>query len=186
MNSITESLEYNPIIAAVPHENLFEDAIASPVEVVFLLSGSILMLQDQVNLLKNQKKKVFVHIDLIDGLGKDLTAIDYIYQKVHPDGILSTRSHLLKYGKEQGLITIQRLFLIDSLSFESGIRMVKNYEPDFIEIMPGIIPRAISELKEKINQPIIAGGMITHKEDIIAALKAGALAVSTSKSALWE
>ena len=52
--------------------------------------------------------------------------------------------------------------------------------------MPGIIPRAISELKEKIAPPIIAGGMITQKSDVIQALKAGAIAVSTSKRELWS
>ena len=76
--------------------------------------------------------------------------------------------------------------MIDSLSFESGIKMVDNYKPDFVEVMPGIIPRAISELKEKIAPPIIAGGMITQKSDVIQALKAGAIAVSTSKRELWS
>ena len=42
---------------------------------------------------------------------------------------MSTRSNLLRHGKEVGLITVQRIFVIDSLSFESGIKMIENYKP---------------------------------------------------------
>jgi len=186
MESILECLEANPIIAALPHTELLQQALRSSVNVVFLLSGSILTLQDIVNELKNREKKVFVHVDLIDGLGKDLAAVDYLKYKIQAEGILSTKNNLLKYGKEIGLITVQRLFLVDSRSFESGIKMVQSYDPDFVEVMPGIVPKAIADLKHKIPQPVIAGGMITSKHDIIQALGAGAVAVSTSKAELWE
>jgi len=186
MKSIVECLEANPIIAALPHIELLQQALYSSVSVVFLLSGSILTLQDIVNELKDRGKKVFVHIDLIDGLGKDLAAVEYLRYKIQADGILSTRNNLLKYGKEIGLVTVQRLFLVDSRSFESGIKMVQSYDPDFVEVMPGIVPKAIADLKQKIPQPVIAGGMITSKQDIIQALGAGAIAVSTSKVELWE
>ena len=187
VNDITDLLDKSPIIAALPHtdtEHLI-DEIPSPIGVVFMLSGNIINIDLKVRELKSAGKKVFIHIDLIDGLGRDSAAIDYMHQIVKPDGIISTRNNLLKYGKDIGLITVQRLFLIDSRSFHSGINIIKNYEPDFVEVMPGIIPRAIKDLKEKIHQPIIAGGMLSCKNDIIAALKAGAIAVSTSDRALW-
>jgi len=186
MKSVIECLEYNPIIAALPHIELPDSVEQLPIEVFFLLSGNILEIEDRVKRLKDIGKKVFVHLDLIEGLGKDLAAVEYVEKKIRPDGILSTRSNLLKHGKDIGLVTVQRIFLIDSLSFESGIKIVKSYEPDFVEIMPGIAPRAISDLKKEIKQPIIAGGMITDKSDVIQALKAGALAVSTSKKTLWN
>lgn len=186
MEAILERLEVNPIIAALPHMDRFEEVLSSPAEVVFILSGKILEISEKVRMLKEKDKKVFVHIDLIDGLGKDLSAVDYIQQVVKPEGIISTRNNLIRYGKEIGLVTVQRLFLVDSLAFESGIKMIESHGPDFVEVMPGIIPRAIVELKKKIRQPIIAGGMISDKEDIIQALKAGAIAVSTSKKELWE
>jgi glycerol uptake operon antiterminator len=186
MKSVVESLEINPIIAALPHIEMPDILLSAPIEVVFILSGNILEIRERVGILKDNGKKVFVHADLIEGLGRDLPAVDFIQKEVKPDGILSTRSNLLKHAKNIGLVTVQRLFLVDSLSFESGIKMVKSYEPDFVEVMPGIIPRAIGELRSNIRQPIIAGGMITHKDDIIQAIKAGGLAVSTSKSSLWE
>jgi glycerol uptake operon antiterminator len=186
MNRIVKSLEINPVIAALPHIEVLENAALSTVEVVFVLSDNIITIEEHVSRLKYWGKKVFVHVDLIDGLGKDLMSIDYVHQRVKPHGIVSTRSNLLKYGKELGLVTVQRLFLVDSLSFESGIKMVKSYQPDFVEVLPGIIPRVIRNLGTKIHQPIIAGGMILTKMDIINALNAGAIAVSTSKESLWE
>lgn len=52
-----------------------------------------------------------------------------------------------------------------------------------VEIMPGIMPEIIERLKIEIKIPIIAGGLISDKKDIIAALSAGADAVSTTKTA---
>jgi glycerol uptake operon antiterminator len=34
--------------------------------------------------------------------------------------------------------------------------------------------------------PVIAGGLIESKEDVIEILNAGALAISTGKKVLWE
>lgn len=186
IKSIVNCLDNSPIIAAIPNDSIGEDDIPSSVEVVFILSSNILTIEDRVNALKKSGRKVFVHMDLIDGLGKDLVSVKYVNERIKPHGIISTRNNLLRYGKEVGLITVQRLFLIDSMSFVSGINMIKNYEPDFVEVMPGLIPRAIDELKRRISQPIIAGGMVTQKSDIIQVLKAGAIAVSTSNMGLWD
>jgi len=183
---IIDYLENNPIVATLHNNDSLAEAISSPVKVIFLLSGNILHIGDMVNHLKCNDKKVFIHIDLIDGLGRDFASVDYIKQRIKPHGILSTRSNLLRHGKEIGLITIQRLFLLDSRALNSGVDIIKSYHPDFVEVLPGIIPRGIEELKKRVHQPIIAGGMITLKDDVIQALKAGALAVSTSKKELWQ
>lgn len=183
--SVFACLEKQPIIAALHSKEFIAEAIASPVQVVFMLTGNILHIADDVNYLKEMGKKVFIHVDLIEGLGKDASAVDYIKHIIKAHGILSTRSSLLKHGKEIGLITVQRLFLLDSRALSSGIEIIKSNNPDFVEVMPGIIPRGIEELKKRVPQPIIAGGMITMKDDCIKALQAGALAVSTSKKELW-
>mgnify|MGYP002519961619 CR=1 FL=1 len=44
----------------------------------------------------------------------------------------------------------------------------------------------ISRLKERVNVPIIAGGLIETKIEIDEALKAGAYAISTSNVGLWK
>jgi glycerol uptake operon antiterminator len=92
---------------------------------------------------------------------------------------------LTQKARNLGLITIQRLFMLDSLSIQTGIKMVNVNRPDLIEIMPAILPKVILRVKQESTIPIIAGGMVETKEEIIELLKVGATAVSTSKSALW-
>lgn len=50
-----------------------------------------------------------------------------------------------------------------------------------IEIMPGTLDKVIKKLKNEINIPIIAGGLIETQEEIKASLESGASAVSTGK-----
>jgi glycerol uptake operon antiterminator len=52
--------------------------------------------------------------------------------------------------------------------------------------MPGIASKIIGRLKDRINVPVIAGGLISTKDDIIDSLSEGAVAVSTSCKDLWN
>ena len=58
-------------------------------------------------------------------------------------------------------------------------------KPDYVEILPGVIPRVIAELAHGMNTPLIAGGLIKTKEEVVAALGAGAVAVSTTAESVW-
>jgi len=178
-------MEENPIIAAVRDINDIMFAVHSPVTTIFILGGDILSIDEMVSSVLNSGKIVFIHIDLVEGIGKDAAGIKYLARYIKPHGLISTRNHLLKLAAEEGLVTIQRMFLVDSTSFQSGIKMIHASQPDLVEVMPGLVPKAIQSLRNEIHQPVIAGGMITCKEDIIHALQGGALAVSTSNKKLW-
>ena len=102
------------------------------------------------------------------------------------DGIITTKNHLVYYAKEQGLLTVQRFFIIDTASFSTAKESVSNTKPDYAELLPGVIPKIIKEFIETTDIPVIAGGLISDKQDIINALSAGAEAVSTAKKELWE
>lgn len=64
--------------------------------------------------------------------------------------------------------------------------MIENSKPTFVEVLPGVIPKAIYKLSQNTQIPIIAGGMIESKEEVIEALGAGAVAISTSNSNLFS
>lgn len=52
--------------------------------------------------------------------------------------------------------------------------------------MPGILPKVIKRINEEFsNLPIICGGLIDEKDEIIKVLSSGAMAVSTSKFEIW-
>ncbi len=181
-----EKTEKNPIIAGVREIGNLDAALQSECEIVFLLCGSIFNLKELTAKIKAKGKLVFIHVDLVDGFSKDATALKYISEEIKPDGIISTKNSQLKVAKSLGLLTVQRIFIIDSLSIDTAIKASQMIEPDAIEIMPGIMPRITKQLSTSLEVPVIVGGLISQTEEIDNALKSGALGVSTSNIKLWE
>lgn len=174
------------MVAAIRREEDAETAVRSPVSTVFILNADIFNLGALVGKIRAGGKNVLVHIDFVEGLGRDQRAIDYIARVARPDGIISTKSQHIRYAKEIGLFTIQRFFLIDSLSYHTTLRSIQQLRPDMVELMPAVMPGVIGRIARQIEVPVIAGGLIETKKDIIEILKAGAVGVSAGKRELWE
>jgi len=186
MKKMSELLEISPIVAAVKDENGLNDACKSDCNVIFMLFGSVIDIGRYVDLIIDSGKVPIVHIDLVSGLtGKEI-AVDFISKNTKAAGIISTKPALIRRAKELGLLGIQRSFIIDSIALSNLKKQIEQYDPDAIEILPGIMPRIITEIKNDTNIPIIAGGLIRDKKDIMAALEAGADAISTTSSLLWD
>ena len=186
MKQLANALSLHPVIAAARTEDAVVRAAESPVAAVFLLGGSIANLKSMVKRVHDGGKYAFLHIDLAEGLGRDDAAVEWCVRELNVDGLISTRPQLIRKASEMGIITIQRLFLMDSSSFAHGQRLLKNTPPDMAEVLPGIAPKAVRQLCAALNKPVIAGGMITERREILEALDAGALAVSVSDERLWR
>jgi len=182
MKKIYEYLEDNPIISAVK-DKYFNEALESPSNVIFLLGTSILKIEDRIKKAHKANKLLFLHIDLADGIGKDKIGIEYL-ANLGIDGIISTRTNLIKSAKDNGLYTVQRFFALDSQGVDSIGDMLGTSSPDIIEIMPGVIGKIIEKFA-KSDTPVIAGGLIESKSEVTTALNLGAIAVSTGKKELW-
>jgi glycerol uptake operon antiterminator len=182
---ILDAIKDFPIIAAVRDVKDLNAALSSNAQVIFLLTGDIMNISEIVQEVKKYGKIVFVHFDLIEGLGKDNKALEYLAEKVKPHGIISTRNNILIHTKQFNFFSIQRLFLLDSQALKTGLTTAKQIEPDSIEILPGIMPSVIKEISLEVRKPLIAGGLVRTKEEVINALKSGAIAVSTSEKSLW-
>lgn len=185
-SKLISGLHENPIIAAINNMDAMEEALQSSVNIIFLLTGDIFTLRETVEKIREAKKLVFIHVDLMEGFSKDATGVKYIIDTIQPDGIITTKSHHIKIAKEKGLIAIQRLFLLDSLNLDSGIKAVKSCRPDAIEILPGVMPKITQRIVKETQRPVITGGLIMDKSDVIDALQAGAIGISTSKREIWE
>lgn len=181
-----EALERNPVIAAVFSAADLDEAIGSPCEVIFLLSGSICELEEVIHKAHNNGKKLYIHIDLLEGVANDRSGIQFIKKNFAPDGIITTKSAVARHAKEQGLFVIQRFFLLDSKSFETAYKTVKQCEVDAIEILPGILPEIIRQISKCAKMPVIAGGLIRSKKDAVDSLATGAMGVSTSCKKIWD
>lgn len=186
MVQTAELLAESPIIAAAKEEGGLRQALDSDCRVVFLLFGTILNIGNLVEQVHARGKVCFVHINLIEGLSNREIAVDALVRFGRPDGIISTRTSQLRRTQQLGLLTIQRVFLLDSMSLQSILSARDTYQPDFIEVFPGVIPSVIGEITAKTSAPIIAGGLIRSKQDVIQALQAGAVAVSTSCRTVWR
>ena len=176
---LVESLEAGPVIAAVRDEN-FEEAINSSCEVIFYLKANLLTIKEKIESATKNNKIIFVHIDLAEGIGRDKTGIE-ILASLGIAGMISTRNPLISAATEKGLLTVQRFFALDS----QGVDAIKESPADFIEIMPGVIPKIIKKFSSG-SLPVIAGGLIETKAEIFTALQNGALAVSSGKKEMWE
>lgn len=183
---LREILIENPVIAAIRDENDLEKVLSSKASVVFVLYGDILNISKISSRLKEKNKMVFIHVDLIEGLRADAAGIKYIKKNANPQGIISTKSSNIKHGNQMGLYTIQRLFIIDSLSMKTGIKNIHENKPNAVEVMPGIASKIISVIEKETNGCIIAGGLIKNKKDVIESLGAGAVAISTTATELWD
>ena len=175
-----------PIIAAVKDEKELKESLMTDCKVIFILFGNICNISDIVEKIKNKDKLAIIHADLVQGLSAKTEAIDYLKLNTKADGIISTKGNLVKYAVEIGLIGILRNFIIDSMAMENVNKQVSLANPDMVEIMPGIMPEIIEKIKSELKLPLIAGGLISEKKDVIAALASGADAVSTTKIGLWK
>ncbi|MFB9759506.1 glycerol-3-phosphate responsive antiterminator [Ectobacillus funiculus] len=174
------------ILPAVRHIKDLEKLLHSTYEYLVILDIHIAQLNSIMSLTRKHKKKVFLHIDLIHGLQNDAYATEYVCQEFEPYGILSTKTNVILKAKQKGVVTIQRIFLIDSSSLAKSYVLLQKTTPDYIEVLPGALTQVITEIHEKTGIPIIAGGFIRTVADIERALQAGAAAITTSNTDLWK
>lgn len=179
-------LRRSPIIVAVRDPKDLPLALTSPHPVIFLLAADIANVVELIRTVKTADKEVFVHFDLVSGLGKDHHALQWLAAAAQPTGVITTRGPLVTQARALGLVTIQRTFMVDSQSVQITVEQVRKVAPDYLEAMPGVAPEGIRTLVAQTNCPVIAGGLVKTVTQVKAALTAGAIAISTSSTKLWE
>lgn len=164
----------------------FERFLESSYEIGVFLDLHISQLKNVSLMAKQRNKKMIFHVDLIQGIKSDEYATEFICQEFNPYGLISTKSSVILKAKQKGVVAIQRIFLIDSHALEKSYKLVKKTQPDYIEVLPGAMPWMIKEVKEHLQTPILAGGLIRNSNEVLNALEAGATSITTSKTELWK
>ena len=180
-----EALENSPIIAAIKDEEGLKKCKTSESKVIFILYGDICSIGDIVSEVKASGKIAMVHIDLVAGLSAKEIAVDFIKKYTEADGVISTKPTIIHRAKELGMLTVLRVFLIDSMAYENLKTQVTAAKPDVVEVLPGMMPKVIGNICKDLPVPVIAGGMIREKEDVMALLKAGVTSVSSTNLEIW-
>ena len=174
----------NKVIATVTCEETFSCALNADVEIIFDISSNIMTISDRVERAHSVGKRYFLHIDLAEGIGKDKYGLLFV-KRLGVDGIISTKTMMIKTANEVGLSTVQRFFMVDTQSIETTGKALVASKAEMIEILPGNVSKVIARLRALTDVPIIAGGLIETVEEIQEAIKNGAAAISTGKSGLW-
>lgn len=175
-----------PVAAAVKSNEDMQVALNSDVVLLFMLKGDAFQLAPYVAQAHQKGKGLVVHVDLVSGVGKDRAGIQYLHQ-IGVDAIITSRSQLVSAAHAEGLITIQRLLLLDDSALESGVRTIARAMPDIVEVLPGIIfPEIAATLQQLLPGPFIAGGFIRTAADVARIRAAGGILSSSSTYALWR
>lgn len=182
-----EMLRTRPVIAGLRQSASIDTAIRSGVGVLFILGEDIFALKDSVAKVHAEGRLILAHVDLIKGIGRDEAGVRFLARDLGVDGILTTRANLIGPAKREGLIAVQRLFILDSESLEAGLPTVLRAAPDAVEVLPGVIlPLIASRLKASGLPPLIAGGLIRTPRQVEEILQAGAVGISTGEEGLWS
>ncbi|OMP68675.1 glycerol-3-phosphate responsive antiterminator [Domibacillus epiphyticus] len=174
------------ILPAIRSMKDFEKMLSMNYEYGVFLDLHIGMVKSVMDLARQNEKNMFVHLDLISGLAGDEHGVEFIARYAKPFGIISTKGSALVKAKQKGLIATQRAFILDSNALSRSVKLAGKANPDFIEVLPGVAPKIIEAIRRETGKPIFAGGLIETKEEVTAALEAGASAVTTSDVALWK
>ncbi|MDO7906386.1 glycerol-3-phosphate responsive antiterminator [Paenibacillus sp. JX-17] len=174
------------ILPAAKNMKQFERLLDSTYTYGIFLDTHVAQLRSIYELARGRNKQMFLHADLVQGLKNDEYAAEYLCQEIRPYGLISTRAGVIQRARQKGIIAIQRMFLLDTIAMEKSYALIEKTRPDYIEVLPGVIPHMIEEVYARTGIPVLAGGLIRTSADVEAALNAGAAAVTTSNKELFR
>ena len=185
IEKLLQQLERNPVVPAVRSEGeALEKALSGDHPAILVLGGDVFELSDRIGA-RERRPPVIVNVDLVGGIAGDVTGIRFLSQ--HVEGIISTNRRVIELGNTTDLITIQRLFALDGMAMERGLKLTKRTKPKCLEILPGLAyPRMATSYPELLEHPVLAGGFIRSSEELSSILDAGAVGASTSHQELWK
>lgn len=180
-------LEMQKVLPVISDWKTFEKFLKkSDITWCVLMDFHINFMQDLIDQLHALGKKAIVHMDLVKGLQNDQFGTQYMCQKLHVDGIISTKPKAIEAAKQNHCVSILRVFMIDSRSLRRGGQLAETLQPDFVEVLPSVIPDAVERMHACCKIPVIGGGLIHNQYDIDQCIRQGMVAVTTSSLTLCE
>ena len=174
------------LILAVSSVKEFEKFLTMELDYCVLIDFHIGLLHALIAQAHERQKKVLLHMDLLHGLANDEAGCEYVCQYLRADGVISTRPKVVQKAMEKKCLGVLRLFLIDSKSLNKGIRLCRECQPDFVEVLPAIAPAILPRIKEETGQKLMSGGLLSSVAEIESCFACGAEAVTISSRKLVE
>jgi glycerol uptake operon antiterminator len=180
------ALKVNPVIPAVrERDGDLERALAGDHAAIFVLGGDVFRMLERVRRRPYRRPFICVNVDMVGGVASDPSGIRFLAREV--DGVISTHRYVVEIARSNGALAIQRLFAIDTSAVERGLKVLRQADPDAVEILPGLaFPEIVESYRAALNKPVLAGGLIKDRHTAAIILEAGAVGVSTSDHRLWK
>lgn len=178
-------LAASPCCAALVGEEHLERALASRAPIIFVLRGNGLRLGPTIERIHAAGKLGAVHLDLVDGIAADARGVAWIARS-GADAIITSHGRLMPVIREEGRLAIHRVLLSRRSYLDTALSAAARARPDILEVLPGVLLPAITQLLPRLGIPLLAGGFIRSVEDVRGAMAAGAVGVTTSAADLWD
>ncbi|HVI49721.1 MAG TPA: glycerol-3-phosphate responsive antiterminator [Candidatus Sulfotelmatobacter sp.] len=185
-HSLRPLLQDCGIIPAVRKPELLDRALEAHGKIIYLLCGEPESIGDLMQRIADAGKLPIVNVDLLSGLTRDVTALNFLAKR-GARGIISTHGEPLRHAQAMGLFAIQRTFLLDSGAIENICHQLKNSSVDALEVLPAVaVPKLVDRLKSvSADMPLVGGGLISSLREAQDLLGQGLVAVSASDPHLW-
>ena len=177
-------LAASPCCAAITAASRLDEALDTPVQIVFILRADGLALGPVLRRVHDTGRLVAVHLDLVDGVRPDRAGVEWLARS-GADAIISSQGQLMAAIRRTGAVAIHRLLLIRRSLVAGAFAAAAKSDADIVEVLPGVILPEIQSLVPPLHVPLLAGGFIRTEADARAVLAAGAVGVTTSSANLW-
>jgi glycerol uptake operon antiterminator len=183
---VSSVLNRSRIIPAIRGPEYINAAIASPSAIVWLLYGTPLTLPEIVRQVRSAGKLPIANLDLLTGFAHDADGIALLAAE-GVAGVVSTRQSVLRAARAQGIIAVQRTFVVDSIAVGNITRALQHFLPDAVELLPAAAaPLCVSALHAaQPTLPVIATGLVTSMRQVDDLIRCGVSSVATSDISLW-
>lgn len=174
------------IIPSVRDLRNLDKAIQAPEEFLLLTGVHIGNLKEMVAYCHKNGKKVIVNHELVGGLSSEKYAFELLKKMYKVDMVMGASAKNLAAIRKEGLTTVRRISLIDSLALDQTLASLQNTKSDIIELRPWYFAiEFLPKFKELYPCPYIAAGFISDKEAIVRIKQAGFKGIATSDPKLW-
>lgn len=180
-----EELRAHPVIAVLYGPDSIPNFLRADARVCLLANIELRRVPGIVRALRENRRQVILNLDTIAGLAQDRAGVAFL-KDVGVGAVVTTRGSLVSRIKSLGLFAVQKVFVTDRSNLPRALESVRNAQPDLVQLMPAPMLGHLDAEARQVFAPFIASGFIDGRDGVAAALRNGAVGVSSQTQALWH
>lgn len=175
------------VIPSVRNIRYLNQALRNKEEWLLLSNIHIGNLKSVTDHCHKEGKKVMVNHELVGGLGSDRTACQMLKNYYQVDAVMGSSNRMLAMMSKEGLPTIRRIALIDSLAVDQVFATLSETHCNMIELRPAYYAiRNLERFQSEHPGCYVAAGFVDTEEMLQKIKKAGFSGAMTSCVRLWR